>query len=65
VLTWEKAGITTADRFDYLCIEGELKDLAPKIKDLASKTSHLHAVLNKYYGDKAVANARQIRSMLD
>lgn len=62
---WEKTGITAAERFNYLYSDGELKELTPKIKELASKTRQLHVLFNNCYDDKAVVNARQIRLMLD
>lgn len=63
--TWEKPGITTAERFNYLYSDDELKELVLKAKDLASKTRQLHVLFNNCYGDKAVINARQTKLMLD
>ncbi len=63
--SWEKAGISTAERFNYLYAEDELKALAPGVKALATKTSKLHVLFNNCYGDKAVVNAGQMRLMLD
>lgn len=62
---WEKAGITTAERFNYLYSEEELKEVVPRIQELASKTRQLHVLFNNCYEDKSVANARQIELMLD
>jgi len=61
--TWEKPGITTAERFNYLYSDDELKELVPRVKNLASRTRQLHVLFNNCYGDKAVINARQL--MLD
>lgn len=63
--TWEKQGITTAQRFNYLYSQDELKELVPRVRDLASKTRQLHVLFNNCYGDKAVVNASQTRLMLD
>lgn len=63
--TWEKEGISAAERFNYLYTEGELKEWLPKIGELASKTKQLHVLFNNCYSDKAVVNARQTRLMLD
>jgi uncharacterized protein YecE (DUF72 family) len=63
--TWEKQGITTAERFNYLYPENELREWVPRIKDLAEKTQQCHVLFNNCYEDKAVNNARQIRLMLD
>jgi uncharacterized protein YecE (DUF72 family) len=63
--TWEKTGITTARRFNYLYSEEELKELVLKVRELSSKTRQLHVPFNNCYGEKAVVNARQIKPMLD
>lgn len=62
---WEKAGLTAAQRFNYLYNEAELREWVPKAKDLGSKTRQLHVLFNNCYEDKAVVNARQIAKMLD
>lgn len=62
---WEKKGLTTAERFNYLYTEEELKEWVPKIKDLAAQTRQLHVLFNNCYEDKAVVNASQIKLMLD
>ncbi len=62
---WERKGISTAERFNYLYTEQELAEWVPKIKELAAKTQELHVLFNNCYGDKAVTNARQIAFMLD
>jgi uncharacterized protein YecE (DUF72 family) len=62
---WERKGISTAERFNYLYTEQELAEWVPKIKELATKTQELHVLFNNCYGDKAVTNARQIGFMLD
>jgi len=63
--TWEKQGITTAERFNYLYSENELKDWVPRIKGLSERTQQCHVLFNNCHEDKAVNNARQIRLMLD
>ncbi len=62
--TWEKQGITTAARFNYLYSEGELNDWTPKLRELATNTRQLHALFNNCYEDKAVVNARQVKLAL-
>jgi len=62
---WEKTGVSPADRFNYLYSEEELRDLAFKMKELASRTQQLHVLFNNCYDDKAVRNASQIRMMFD
>ncbi|MBN1862107.1 MAG: DUF72 domain-containing protein [Dehalococcoidales bacterium] len=63
--TWEKKGISVAERFNYLYTEAELSEWAPKLKELAAKTRQLHVLFNNCHQDKAVANARQLLLMLD
>lgn len=62
--TWEKKGISTAERFNYLYSEEELGEWAPRIKALADKTGQLHVLFNNCHKDKAVVNAKQIGLML-
>jgi len=63
--TWEKKGISAAERFDYLYSEEELREWVPKIRELASKTRQLHVLFNNCRHDKAIVNAGQVRRMLD
>jgi uncharacterized protein YecE (DUF72 family) len=63
--TWEKKGITAAERFDYLYTEAEPKEWLPKIKALAQNTKEVHVLFNNCYADKAVINARQTKLMLE
>jgi len=63
--TWEKKGITTAERFNYLYSEEELREWVPKIKELASRARQLHVLFNNCYQDKGVINASQMKLMLD
>lgn len=62
--TWEKQGIGPAERFNYLYSEEELREWAPKIRELADKTKQCHVLFNNCYEDKAVTNAKQIAFML-
>ena len=63
--TWEKKGLTAAQRFNYLYSEDELRPWAGSIRELSSRTKAVHVLFNNCYGDKAVVNARQTRLMLD
>ena len=62
--TWEKRGISVAERFNYLYSQEELREWVPRIGDLATKTRQLHVLFNNCHQDKAVVNARQVRFML-
>lgn len=63
--TWDKKGLTAAQRFNYLYREDELRPWAESIRELASRTRQVHVLFNNCYGDKAVVNAGQTRLMLD
>jgi uncharacterized protein YecE (DUF72 family) len=62
--TWEKKGISPAERFNYLYTEEELKPWAKRIHELAGQTRDMHVLFNNCHQDKAVVNARQICLML-
>jgi uncharacterized protein YecE (DUF72 family) len=61
---WERKGITTAERFNYLYSEDELKPWAGKISEMAKETKEMHVLFNNCHQDKAVVNARQMCFML-
>lgn len=63
--TWEQKGISTAERFNYLYSEEELKLWADRIGELARQTKEMHILFNNCYQDKAVVNARQMGLILD
>ena len=63
--TWEKKGITTVERFNYLYNDSELDEWVPKISSMAAKTSQTHVLFNNCYEDKAVVNARRMKQVLD
>ena len=63
--TWEKQGISPAERFNYLYSEHELAEWSPRIKALAARTGQLHVLFNNCYQDKAVVNARQMGYILE
>jgi uncharacterized protein YecE (DUF72 family) len=62
--TWEKKGISPAERFNYLYTEEELKPWADKIGKLATQSREMHVLFNNCHQDKAIVNARQISFML-
>ena len=61
---WERRGATTADRFDYLYSEDELKDWVSPVERLAAATREVHVLMNNCVRDKAVVNAGQMRALL-
>ncbi len=62
---WEKKGIPTVARFNYLYSDEELNEWAPKIGEIASKTRQTHVLFNNCYEDKAVKNARRMKQVID
>jgi len=62
--TWEKKGITTVERFNYLYGQEELRPWASKINELANRTEEVHVLFNNCYQDKGVVNAKQMCFML-
>jgi len=62
--TWEKRGISAAERFNYLYNEEELKPWAAKISAMAKDTGEMHVLFNNCHQDKGVVNARQMCFMV-
>ena len=62
--TWEKKEISVPERFNYLYSQEELSEWVPKIRELASKVTRLHVLLNNCHEDKAAVNARPMKMML-
>ncbi len=63
--TWEKKGLSPAERFNYLYRPAELKEWVPKVKGLAREVREIHLIFNNCYEDKAIVNACQFRLMLE
>ncbi len=63
--TWEKKGITTAEKFRYLYKPEELKSWVPKLRELEKGAAEVHAVMNNCYSDYAVRNAEDLAGLLD
>jgi uncharacterized protein YecE (DUF72 family) len=62
--TWEKKGVTAAERFDYLYSVDELSEWVPKIKAMSEKAQVMHVLFNNCCGDKGVRNARDMDILL-
>jgi uncharacterized protein YecE (DUF72 family) len=63
--TWEKKGISTAEKFRYLYQPSELKAWVPKLQDMAKHAGEVHAVFNNCYSDYAVRNADDLAQLLN
>ncbi|MBL8667297.1 MAG: DUF72 domain-containing protein [Rhodospirillales bacterium] len=62
--TYEKRGISAAERFRYLYSAEELQDWVGPIRSLAGGVETVHVLMNNCYGDYAVRNALQLAEML-
>jgi uncharacterized protein YecE (DUF72 family) len=62
--TWEKTGISTAEKFRYLYQPPELKPWVPNLRDMAKRAGEVHAIFNNCYSDYAVRNAEDLAELL-
>ena len=62
--TWEKKGISTAEKFRYLYQPGELQGWVPNLQDMAKRANEVHAIFNNCYSDYAVRNADDLAQLL-
>jgi uncharacterized protein YecE (DUF72 family) len=62
--TWEKPGLTAAERFRYLYSKKELEKWVEPAKELAGKSKQLHVLMNNCYEDYAVRNGRDLARLL-
>jgi uncharacterized protein YecE (DUF72 family) len=62
--TWEKKGISTAEKFRYFYEPSELKPWAPNLRDMAKEAKEVHAIFNNCYSDYAVRNAEDLAQLL-
>jgi len=62
--TWEKKGITPAERFRYLYSRDELSEWVPRVKEVASQAKEVHLMFNNCYANYGTTNAREIAALL-
>jgi uncharacterized protein YecE (DUF72 family) len=62
--TWEKKGISTAEKFRYLYPPAELKAWLPNLLEMAKSATEVHAIFNNCYSDYAVRNAGDLAQLL-
>ena len=62
--TWEKKGIMTEERFNYLYTENELREWLSKIQRMAEQADKVHVIFKNKSHDFAVRNARQFTELL-
>src|SRR5262249_42948884 len=63
--TWKKPNTTAAERFKYLYSISELRGWVPKLRLLAQRAEHVHALMNNCYQDYGVRNAADLAGLLD
>jgi uncharacterized protein YecE (DUF72 family) len=64
VAAWEGKESTTAEKYDYLYSEGELREWVPRIRQLQARTDELHVIFkNKHLGHRII-NALQMQKLL-
>jgi len=62
--TWEKKGITPAEKFRYLYSKDELSEWVPRIRQAASEARETHVLMNNCYANYGTTNAREIAKLL-
>ena len=62
--TWDKKGLTPAERFKYLYKEAELEEWVPRVREVAQKAKSTHLLFNNCYANYGTTNARQLAELL-
>jgi len=62
--TWEKKGISAAERFNWYYKREELDEWVPRIREMAAEAREAHLMINTCYRDQSVVNARLLREEL-
>lgn len=62
--TWEKKGITAAQRFNWYYEREEIEEWVPKIREMSQEAREVHLMINTCYHDQSVVNARLLREQL-
>jgi uncharacterized protein YecE (DUF72 family) len=62
--TWEQRGVSTAERFDWLYSDEELREWLPRIERLASQAEEVHLMFNTKVGDQGVQNAARLQGLM-
>jgi uncharacterized protein YecE (DUF72 family) len=62
--TWEQRGVSTAERFDWLYSDEELREWLPRIERLASQAEEVHLMFNTKVGDQGVQNAARLQGIM-
>ncbi|MHB1575114.1 MAG: DUF72 domain-containing protein [Candidatus Dormibacteria bacterium] len=62
--TWYRSGPTSADRFDYLYREDELREWLGRVDELSSRVAEVHVLFNNNRANYAVVNGLQMAQLL-
>jgi len=62
--TWEKRGISAAERFEYLYSTDELRTWSEAVRPLMDSARETHLVFNNCYRDYGVRNAKELADLL-
>ena len=62
--TWEKKGITAAQRFNWYYKREEIDEWVPRIREMAGEAREVHLMINTCYRDQSVVNARLLQEQL-
>lgn len=63
--TWEKRGITAAERFRYDYPDEELEEWVPRVRTLAEGADSVHTLMNNCYSDYGVRSAQRLGELLE
>lgn len=61
---WERGGVDTSEKFNYLYDEEELKEWVPRILSMAKSARELHVIFKNKHADFPVRNAIQMKKLL-
>jgi uncharacterized protein YecE (DUF72 family) len=63
--TWDLRGVSVEERFDYDYSNEELKnDVAPRVRNLASKVEEVHVMFNNVHHAYGPSDAKDLVTML-
>lgn len=62
--SWQKKGLTAAQRFNYRYSEDELRTFVASVRDLATRARSVHVLFNNCYRDHAQVNAAQLQRIV-
>lgn len=62
--TWEKKGLTSAQRFNYLYSKSELQQFVGPIREMAVHAKKVHVLFNNCYMNYAQRNATDLQNLI-